>query len=88
MSAEVATTRMSSKGQVVIPEEVRRRLRLQPGARFVIVAEDDVIVLKVIEPPAMDAFDALVRQARRQARAAGMTRAAVSEAVAAVRGRR
>lgn len=88
MSAEVATTRMSSKGQVVIPEEVRRRLRLQSGARFVIVAEDDVIVLKVIEPPAMDAFDALVRQARRQARAAGMTRAAVSEAVAAVRGRR
>ena len=53
-----------------------------------IVAEDDVIVLKVIEAPTMSTFDGLVLHARRQARAAGMTRAAVSEAVAAVRGRR
>jgi len=31
----LATTRMSSKGQVVIPEEIRKRLRLKAGCQFV-----------------------------------------------------
>jgi AbrB family looped-hinge helix DNA binding protein len=88
MNPEVTTTRMSSKGQVVIPEEVRRRLRLEPGARFVIVADGDVIVLKVIEAPEMAVFDSLVRRARQQARSTGMTKRAVSEAIAVVRGRK
>ena len=43
---EPSTTRMSSKGRVVIPEDIRRRLRLQPGARFVVVGKGDVVILK------------------------------------------
>jgi AbrB family looped-hinge helix DNA binding protein len=35
----LATTRMSSKGQIVIPEEVRKRLYLKTGAQFVVVGE-------------------------------------------------
>src|SRR5437763_236910 len=33
----LATTRMSSKGQVVIPEAIREELGLEPGAQFVAV---------------------------------------------------
>jgi len=33
----LATTRMSSKGQIVIPEELRKRLNLKTGAQFVVV---------------------------------------------------
>ena len=87
MIPEVTTTRMSSKGQVVIPEAVRRRLRLESGARFVVVAEDDVIILKVIEAPPVESFNSLIRKARHQARAAGMTTRAVSDAIAAGRRR-
>jgi len=32
--ADIATTKLSSKGQVVIPEEVRNKLKLKPGAVF------------------------------------------------------
>ena len=32
----LSTTRMSSKGQVVIPEEIRQRLGLETGAQFVV----------------------------------------------------
>ena len=34
-----ATTRMSSKGQVVIPEEIRTRLGLTAGTQFVAIGD-------------------------------------------------
>lgn len=83
----LATTRMSSKGQVVIPESIRARLGLEPGTQFIVVGEDDAVILKTIQQPSMAEFDALVRKARRQARSAGMKRADVAKAVARVRGR-
>ena len=42
----VATTRLSSKGQVVIPEEVRKALGLEVGAQFVVMGDGDTVVLK------------------------------------------
>lgn len=45
-----ATTTLSSKGQVVIPEEIRERLGLRAGARFVVVAEKGVVIFKVWSP--------------------------------------
>jgi AbrB family looped-hinge helix DNA binding protein len=83
--ASAATTRLSSKGQVVIPEEIRQRLRLQPGAQFVVVGEGDVVVLKAVQPPSMRQFDEVVRAARRAARRSGMKRRDVAEAVRSTR---
>ena len=80
-----ATTRMSSKGQVVIPEAVRKALGLDAGSEFVVVAEGDVVILKLIQAPAMSEFDDIVSEARRQARHAGMKRADVNAAIGAVR---
>ncbi|MBN2131133.1 MAG: AbrB/MazE/SpoVT family DNA-binding domain-containing protein [Sedimentisphaerales bacterium] len=84
----VSTTRMSSKGQVVIPEDIRRRLRLDPGTQFIVLGEDDVVILKMVRPPSMGDFDRLVKKARAQARAAGLKRSDVSAAVSRVRKRR
>jgi AbrB family looped-hinge helix DNA binding protein len=83
----LATTRMSSKGQVVIPEEIRKRLNLKEGAQFVVVAEGDVVVLKAIEQPSTTSFDALIQQARAQAKQAGLKRADIDVAVTKARGR-
>ena len=83
--AKLATTRLSSKGQVVIPEDVRLRLGLKPGAQFVVVGEGDVIILKIISPPSMKEFDALVTKARSQARQAGLKRADIASAIKKVR---
>jgi AbrB family looped-hinge helix DNA binding protein len=63
-----ATTKMSSKGQVVIPEGIRKRLGLKSDSQFVVVGEKDVVILKVVSPPSMKEFDALVAEARKQAR--------------------
>ena len=82
----LATTRLSSKGQVVIPEDVRKRLGLETGAQFVVVGEGDVVILKVISPPPKAEFQALVSKAKRAARKAGLRSADVKAAVKKARG--
>jgi len=77
----VATTKMSSKGQVVIPEQVRKALNLHAGTQFVVLGEGDVVILKTITPPAMNEFDAIVGKARVQAEAVGMTPGDVAAAL-------
>jgi AbrB family looped-hinge helix DNA binding protein len=84
----LATTRLSSKGQVVIPEDVRNKLGLKAGAQFVVVGEGDVVILKVIAPPPKAEFQALVSKARRAARKAGLRAADVRSAVKKARGRK
>lgn len=84
----LATTKLSSKGQVVIPEEIRQRLGLKEGAQFVVVGDRDVVILKAIAPPAMEEFDNLVRRARRDARKARMKPADVKQAISKVRAAR
>lgn len=81
----VATTRMSSKGQVVIPESLRQQLGLESGARFIVMGEDDVIILKTIQTPSMRDFDRMIAKARRQAKQAGMKRSDVAAAISRVR---
>jgi AbrB family looped-hinge helix DNA binding protein len=81
----LATTRLSSKGQVVIPEEIRERLGLKEGAQFVVVGERDVVILKSISPPSMEEFDELVRRARAAARKAGMKPTDVRRAISRAR---
>jgi AbrB family looped-hinge helix DNA binding protein len=86
--AGIATTKMSSKGQVVIPENIRRRLGLKPGSEFVVVGEKDSVILKVISQPNMDEFDELIMEARRQARRVGLKRSNIEETVKKVRASR
>lgn len=81
-----STTRMSSKGQVVIPEEIRERLGLVPGTQFVVVGNGDVVILKTLAPPSLSEFDGLVREAKRQAKRAGMKRSDISKAVKSEKG--
>jgi AbrB family looped-hinge helix DNA binding protein len=79
---------MSSKGQVVIPEGIRKRLSLKAGSQFVVVGDKDTVILKAISPPSMEQFDDLIAEARRQARKAGMKRSDVLAAIRKVRGRK
>jgi len=84
----LATTRMSSKGQIVIPEEIRNRLGLQSGTQFVVVGDRDVVILKAISAPSMREFDNLIALARQQARKSGLKRSDVDAAIAKVRSRK
>ena len=84
--ADYATTRLSSKGQVVIPEKVRNDLGLNEGDQFV-VGQGDAVILKVITPPRLEEFHELLSQARAEAKKAGVKRADLKSAIARVRRR-
>ena len=83
----LSTTKMSSKGQVVIPEEIRTRLGLKTGSQFVVVGDKDTVILKTISPPSLDDFDQLIREARKQASKVGLKRSDITSAIAKVRGK-
>lgn len=80
-----ATTTLSSKGQVVIPEEIRERLGLKAGAQFVVVAEHDVVIFKVLNPPALREFAPLVAKARKAEKRSGLRQADIATAISTVR---
>lgn len=84
---QVATTKMSSKGQIVIPEEVRNSLGLKSGDQFIVIGNKDVVILKSISPPSMDEFDALIKKARTQAKKAGLKKSDISKSIEKVRKR-
>jgi AbrB family looped-hinge helix DNA binding protein len=83
--ANVSTTKMSSKGQVVIPENIRKNLNLQAGAQFIVVGEKDVIILKSISPPSLDEFGEIIDKARREGKKAGLKKSDIQEAIKKVR---
>jgi len=86
--ATLATTKMTSKGQVVIPEDIRNRLNLKIGTQFVVVGDKDVVIFKSISQPSMKEFDHLIAAARKQAKEVGLKRSDVTAAIAKARGRK
>lgn len=69
---EVEVTSMSSRGQVVIPQQLRESMHLDRGAKFVIVGEDDTIILKRIEMPQFKGFDKLLKRTQEWAKKKGL----------------
>lgn len=77
----VATTKLSSKGQVVIPEEIRKELHLKSGDRFMVLGKGDTVILKAIERPSLDRFEALLQEATVRAKKAGLARSSLKTAI-------
>lgn len=86
--ANVSTTKMSSKGQVVIPENIRKQLNLKVGSQFVVVGEKDVVILKNISPPSISEFGDLINEARKKGKQAGIKKHDISDAIKIVRERK
>jgi len=63
MVGKVGITKVDSKGRVVIPKDVRRRLNIKPGEEFLVTEIDgDTIVLRRFNVKKM--LEKLVRNSR------------------------
>lgn len=85
--AEVITevTSVSSKGQVVLPKNVRDALSLETGSKLIVLTDGDNILLKPIIAPDLDEFNNLMKKSQEWAKKVGMTENDIDEAISAVR---
>ena len=51
---EVETVKMSSRGQIVIPLDIREELHAKEGTVFAVVGSKDTVILKKIEKPSKE----------------------------------
>lgn len=80
-----ATTKLSSKGQIVIPEEVRDDLGLKEGMQFIVMGQGDTVILRAITPPSKEDMAQLLAQARTWAKKEGIKKSDVAKAIKKVR---
>jgi AbrB family looped-hinge helix DNA binding protein len=67
-------TRVSTKGQIVIPQDMRDALDINPGAALAIAQIDDYIVIKKIGvPDLMAEFQRLSKRGQELAKRAGLS---------------
>ncbi len=79
-------TSMSSRGQVVIPQAIRQELGLTEGAKFIVIGEEDTLLLKRIGVPSFANFDKLIEKTRAFAQKKGIKPEDVSAAIKRARG--
>jgi AbrB family looped-hinge helix DNA binding protein len=51
MTEEPQVTTISEKGQVVIPQSIRRQLGIKPKNKFLVYGKGDIIIMKKLEIP-------------------------------------
>jgi AbrB family looped-hinge helix DNA binding protein len=51
MTEEPQVTTMSEKGQVVIPQSIRKELGIKPKTKFLIYGRGDTVIMKKLELP-------------------------------------
>jgi AbrB family looped-hinge helix DNA binding protein len=82
---KIEITSMSSRGQIVIPFSIREQLGLQEGEKFIVIGEDDMVVLKKIAVPSFENMDKLLKKTQQLAREKGLTPKDLNNAIKRVR---
>ncbi|OYT53059.1 MAG: AbrB family transcriptional regulator [Candidatus Altiarchaeales archaeon ex4484_2] len=77
----VELTRISGKGQLVIPQEIRKQLKIKKGTRFAVYGQDDTVILKKIQLPTLEDFNQLTRKTSEIARKKGITKKDIDKAI-------
>ena len=67
-------TQMSSKGQVVIPKEIRKEMQLEEGTPFAVIAKHDTILLKKVEIGKVKSWDEATKPFRTAAKKSKFTK--------------
>jgi AbrB family looped-hinge helix DNA binding protein len=53
MSEEPQVTTISEKGQIVIPQSIRKELGIKPKTKFLVYGKGDTVIMKKLDLPDM-----------------------------------
>jgi AbrB family looped-hinge helix DNA binding protein len=82
---QLEVTSVSSKGQIVIPTEIRKEMGLSEGTKLMVVTDGANLLLKPIFKPKIELFKKLIKESRRFARENGLTKDDLKKAIKKVR---
>ena len=57
----MTTTTITSKGQIVIPSKIRKRLNIKPGMRFVVQEQGRKIIVEQVDKNYFDQFAGILK---------------------------
>lgn len=83
MSVEIIN--VSSKGQVVLPSEMRSKLDINSGDKLVVYCSGDSILIKKIQLPSDEQFEESVKENMRIAAETGLTEQDIFDTIKEVR---
>ena len=81
-------TALSSKGQVVLPKLIRESMKIEPGARLIVISDGSSIILKPVPMPDITEFQNLMDAASAWAAEVGMVEEDITNAIKTVRRRK
>lgn len=86
MNAQVLT--VSSKGQISLPVNIRKKLSIDAGDKLVLYASGDSIMLKTLKLPTAEEFETSLDEAQQWAASVGYQEEDVNDIIKDVRRRK
>lgn len=78
-------TRLSSKGQIVIPSNVRENLGISIGTKFMILTDGSNLLLKPMKPIDLQEFKSLISESAKIAKQSGIDKSDLPKLLKKVR---
>jgi len=83
---EVELTRVSEKGQIVIPISLRKVMKIHKADQFLVFGEGNTIILKKVEKPAFEkSFEEIAKPLQKVIKEEGFTREDLNKIIKEVR---
>lgn len=83
ISTEV--TSLSSKGQIVIPDKIRKQLGLTTGSKLIVITDGSNLLLKPMEEPKLETFKKLIEESRKFAKKEKLKKTDIKKSIEEVR---
>ena len=83
MNAQVLT--VSSKGQISLPINIRKKMSIDAGDKLVLYASGDSIMLKILKLPTAEEFERSLDEAQKWAASVGYEQEDVNDIIKSVR---
>ena len=83
---QVELTKVSEKGQIVIPSSLREEMKIKKSDQFIIFGEDNTLIFKRIEKPTLKkTFDEIAKPLQKAAKQVELSRDDLKKAIKEVR---
>jgi AbrB family looped-hinge helix DNA binding protein len=87
--AETTVTKISTKGQMVIPQDLRKEMKINPSDEFLIYGEKDTILMKKIQKNSFkEDFYSLSKRLQKEAKKRKIAPKDLEKAIAKARGQK